>query len=120
MYFSFLYLLVYLSQGNGADRNLFKIAELKDHFEDDDIQHNDHAFATKQPEIEGPLLLFGSNKYVTKHEIVASFPSRPIVDRLVSTYFSVMDMAPGKSFFSFGKEKNAMQLSADTCFSSYS
>ncbi|MCJ1268380.1 hypothetical protein MMC22_008268 [Lobaria immixta] len=79
---------------NGAERKLFKIAELKDHFEDADIRHDDHAFATEQPEVEGPQLLFGSNKYATKHEIVTSLPSRRIVDRLISVYFNTMDMAP--------------------------
>lgn len=50
------------------------------------------------PEVEGPELLFGSNNYASKQDILASVPARPIVDRLVNEYFKGMDMVPGKSF----------------------
>lgn len=104
MYFFSYCISQFINQVNEAERKLYKIAELKDHFEDNDLGYDDHLIATEQPETEGPQLLFGSNKYATKSEIIASIPSRRIVDRLVSTYFSGMDMPPGEVFsFSFWK-----------------
>ena len=76
---------------------LDSITELKDHFEDDADDHGltDPAMETGQlPPTERPILLFGSNKNASKLEILSSIPSRSIVDRLISGYFSAMDMAP--------------------------
>ena len=42
-----------------------------------------------------PDLLFSANQAITQAEILASIPSKDVVDRLISRYFSSMDMAPG-------------------------
>ena len=42
-----------------------------------------------------PDLLFSANQAITQAEILASIPSKEVVDRLISRYFSSMDMAPG-------------------------
>jgi hypothetical protein len=44
---------------------------------------------------QGLNLLFATKRSVTQAEILASIPPRDIVDRLISRYFSVMDMALG-------------------------
>ena len=84
---------------------LDSIAELKDRFEDEDDDSDD--LADPQTETgqlsltERPILLFGSNRDATKLGILSSVPSRPVVDRLISGYFSAMDVAPvihGPSF----------------------
>ena len=76
---------------------LDSITELKDHFEDDGDDSNltnPHTETEQLPPTERPILLFGTNKNASKMEILSSIPSRPIVDRLISGYFSAMDMAP--------------------------
>ena len=76
---------------------LDSITELKDHFEDDADDHgltDPHMEIGQLPPTERPILLFGSNKNASKLEILSGIPSRPIVDRLISGYFSAMDMAP--------------------------
>ena len=85
---------------------LDSIAELKDHFEDedddDDFDLADPRMETgRLPPTERPILLFGSNRDATKLDILSSLPLRPVVDRLISGYFSAMDVAPvihGPSF----------------------
>ena len=83
-------------QPDEADR--LQTAELKDHFEDETNSNEYQRLEMELPEAEGPELLFGSNNYASKQDIIASVPARPIVDRLVSRYFNAMDMVPGKSF----------------------
>ena len=76
---------------------LDSITELKDRFEDDGDDRdliNPYTETEELPPIERPILLFGSNKNVSKLEILSSIPSRPIVDRLISGYFGAMDMTP--------------------------
>lgn len=74
---------------------LDSIAELRNLFEDDEgSSFPDLELEMRQPPTEKPALLFLSHKYASKHDILSSVPSRPIVDRLVSGYFSAMDMAP--------------------------
>ena len=71
------------------------IAELRNHFEDDQgSRFPNLELEMRQSPTEKPALLFLSHKYASKHEILSSVPSRPVVDRLVSGYFSAMDMAP--------------------------
>ena len=84
---------------------LDSISELKNHFEDENKDDYDlpdpHTDTGQLPFIERPILLFGSNKDATKREILSSIPPRPVVDRLISGYFSAMDVAPiihGPSF----------------------
>ena len=87
---------------------LDSIAELKDHFEDeDDDNYNNYDLADPHtgtgqlPHTERPILLFGANRDATKLEILSSLPLRPVVDRLISGYFSAMDVTPvihGPSF----------------------
>jgi hypothetical protein len=69
-----------------------EIAELKDHFDEQDSQFSDPATI---PEFEGPDLLFGSYRHTTKEEILAAFPARPVVDRLVAALFSKLELASG-------------------------
>ena len=76
---------------------LDSIAELKNHFEDDDDGRNftnPYSETEQLSHIERPILLFGSNKNGSKMEILSSIPSRPVVDRLISACFGAMDMAP--------------------------
>lgn len=73
------------------------IAELKDHFDDDTKGHSrtDQETDTGQlASTERPILLFGSTKDTTKEEVLSAIPPRPVVDRLISSYFNAMDMAP--------------------------
>jgi hypothetical protein len=85
-----------------ANGERFKIAELKDHFEDNDNISGNHTIEIAPSATEGPELLFGCNKYATKHGLLSSIPTRAVVDRLISIYFHAMDMAPGKSLCLLG------------------
>lgn len=40
-----------------------------------------------------PRILFGTNNHATRSEIVSSVPPRPICDKLLSSWFSVMELA---------------------------
>lgn len=82
------------------------IAELKGHFEEEeeeeeqDVEHmgnqSAHLEATPAPGPSGPQLLYGCPPTVTKEEILASMPPRPVVDQLVSCYFNSFEMSPGQ------------------------
>jgi hypothetical protein len=72
------------------------IAELKIHLDEegavqDDTPLDEPSFA----EPGGPQLLYGCTRPVTKEEILATIPERPVVDRLISDYFSSFEMSPG-------------------------
>ncbi|EKG15178.1 Transcription factor fungi [Macrophomina phaseolina MS6] len=70
------------------------IAELKDHFEDDNLNAGaSPAAGAATAEYQGPKLLFGCHSPTTRESILASLPQRPVTDRLVSKYFNSMDMA---------------------------
>ncbi|KAJ5660073.1 Fungal-specific transcription factor protein [Penicillium longicatenatum] len=74
------------------------IAELRDHFEQED---NNHVVASDaiQPQVSFPsiqLLYSGCPLHVTPASILNSVPIRPVADRLVARYFNFLDMAPGK------------------------
>ena len=76
---------------------LDEIGELRDHFEkEDETYHVDGRSNPLPPDIPGPRLLYGCQKYATKEEILASVPQRPLVDRFVSQYFHAFEMAPGE------------------------
>ena len=81
-------------QPDEADR--LWIAELKDHYEDEDNPLDNQGLETGPSELEGPELLFGCN--ASKHTVLVYIPGRPVVDRLVSRVFNVVDIAPGGSF----------------------
>jgi hypothetical protein len=75
---------------------LGEIAELKDHLEEEpEMQHPRSISDSLYPSFLGPQLLYGCPRYASKAEILASVPSRPVVDRLISRYFSSFDMSPG-------------------------
>lgn len=72
------------------------ISDLKDHFEQE--EENAATTHTSDPSLSdsaGPQLLYGCTKRATKEEVLASIPSRQVVDRLVSRYFSSFEMSPG-------------------------
>ncbi|KAI1029416.1 hypothetical protein LB504_010709 [Fusarium proliferatum] len=72
------------------------IAELKDHFDaEEEAAHFDaHGVESPGAEMTGPQLLYGCPKPASKGEILASIPTRPVVDRLVSRYFNSFEMSP--------------------------
>ena len=76
---------------------LDRIAELKDHFEKEEETHVARRLSDPPyPDLTGPQLLYGCLQYATKEEILASVPTRSVVDRLVSRYFNSFDMSPGQ------------------------
>lgn len=72
---------------------LDSISELKDHYEEekeDRMLGNNGHVPYPSP---GPLLLYQPVN-VTRAEILASLPARPVVDRMVARYFLLRDTAP--------------------------
>lgn len=80
------------------------IAELKGHFEeeaaDNERAEGAHGDECPAPGPGGPQLLYGCAPTVTKAEILAAVPPRPVVDQLVSCYFNSFEMSPGRCVFS--------------------
>ncbi|KAF5691017.1 hypothetical protein FDENT_3621 [Fusarium denticulatum] len=74
------------------------IAELKDHFDNEEELSHPAVQGVEPPgaEITGPQLLYGCPKPASKDEILASIPTRPVVDRLVSRYFNSFEMSPDR------------------------
>lgn len=73
------------------------IAELRDHFEnEEETSRQPSNLSFPESLSTGPQLLCGGTKVVTKEEILASIPPRPVVDRLVSRYFNSFEMSPGE------------------------
>ncbi|RKL26669.1 hypothetical protein BFJ72_g13629 [Fusarium proliferatum] len=72
------------------------IAELKDHFDnEEELSHPDvQGVESPGAEMTGPQLFYGCRKPASKDEILASIPTRPVVDRLVSRYFNSFEMSP--------------------------
>ncbi|KAI1089709.1 fungal-specific transcription factor domain-containing protein [Rostrohypoxylon terebratum] len=70
------------------------IGELKDHLEEEELQNIHQADETPEVDISGPQLLYGCPKHLTKEELLASIPPRPVTDRLVSYYFNSFEMSP--------------------------
>jgi len=73
---------------------LHSIGELKEHLEIEE-QKGDVSDPLDS-DWAGPQLLYGCLKMPTRVEILASIPPRPIMDRLVSGYFTSFEMHPGK------------------------
>ncbi|KAH9909068.1 hypothetical protein F4778DRAFT_715127 [Xylariomycetidae sp. FL2044] len=69
------------------------IAELKEHFNDEE-QETREAFEPSPLPLDGPQLLYGCVVFATREEILASVPPRPVVDQLVSRYFDSFEMSP--------------------------
>ncbi|KAL8400947.1 hypothetical protein RB594_001103 [Gaeumannomyces avenae] len=46
------------------------------------------------PRLSGPQLLYGCSAMATKEEILASVPTRPFVDQLISCYFNSFELSP--------------------------
>jgi hypothetical protein len=79
---------------------LDSIAELNDHFEQEDKSHaeeqeeSSHSISPKAP---GPHLLYTAwSPNVTRVSILESLPPRPVVDRLVYRYFNTVVVASGE------------------------
>lgn len=68
------------------------IADLREHFEREEDMRliKDDADIPKTPDT---LLLYGC-KPASRAEIEAALPPRPVVDRFISRYFNLLDLAP--------------------------
>jgi hypothetical protein len=76
---------------------LSQIAELKDFVRDNRDRNEQQGYPPAMLEHEGPEIIFGHCQPVTKQEILAAVPPRPVVDRLVSGFFfSYESMAPSR------------------------
>ncbi|KAI1428753.1 fungal-specific transcription factor domain protein [Xylaria sp. FL1777] len=75
---------------------LDSITDLRSHFAQEEETHP-QASDPLQPStgFPKPQLLYSCLMYETPASIVKSLPPRPVVDRLVSRYFNVLDIAPG-------------------------
>ncbi|KAI1173666.1 fungal-specific transcription factor domain-containing protein [Nemania sp. FL0916] len=73
---------------------LEEISELKDHLEAEAGPQRFQGDSDLLYPFSGPQLLYGCPGYASKAEILASVPPRPVVDRLISRYFSSFDMSP--------------------------
>ncbi|KAM0425802.1 hypothetical protein ACHAPT_009053 [Fusarium lateritium] len=74
---------------------LDSISELKNEVQSDSEHASplpDEGLARDQA--EKPVLLFGDQGHLSREEILAAMPPRPVVDRLVSEYFTDLDMMP--------------------------
>ncbi|KAF4633044.1 hypothetical protein G7Y89_g5083 [Cudoniella acicularis] len=75
---------------------LDSIAELRTHFAQEDATHSRSSDPVQpQASFPKPQLLYYSPMLETLASILESIPPRPVVDRLVSRYFNVLDIAPG-------------------------
>ncbi|KAF4455507.1 fungal specific transcription factor domain-containing [Fusarium albosuccineum] len=74
---------------------LDSISELKEQVqsEDEDIS-KDHEDPLIRAEDHKPSLLFGYRCNLSKEDLIATLPARPMVDRWVSEYFNDLDMMP--------------------------
>ncbi|KAI0474847.1 fungal-specific transcription factor domain protein [Xylaria cf. heliscus] len=75
---------------------LDSIDDLRNHFAQEQETHP-RDFDPLQPPISSPKpqLFYCHPIYKTHASIIESLPSRPVVDRLVSHYFNILDIAPG-------------------------
>nr|A0A089FQI6.1 RecName: Full=Pyrrolocin cluster transcription factor fsdR; AltName: Full=Pyrrolocin biosynthesis protein R [fungal sp. NRRL 50135]AIP87509.1 putative Zn2Cys6 transcription factor [fungal sp. NRRL 50135] len=74
---------------------LGSIADLRSHFAQEDEAHSRSASHVQPPTaFPKPQLLYSSLVNETPASIVKSVPPRPVVDRLLSRYFNVLDIAP--------------------------
>ncbi|KAE9374272.1 hypothetical protein N431DRAFT_464540 [Stipitochalara longipes BDJ] len=70
---------------------LNEVVDLKDLLDSHDSPNSSNG--SNVPNEQGIDLLFSTKRAVSQKDILASIPPRDIVDRLISKYFSVMDMA---------------------------
>lgn len=79
---------------------MFQITEVREYFED----HENDAVCEVQftdadsPGSQVPDLIFGAYEPVTKADLLAALPPRPIADRFISRYFNSNDPAVRMSF----------------------
>ncbi|KAF2132735.1 fungal-specific transcription factor domain-containing protein [Dothidotthia symphoricarpi CBS 119687] len=74
---------------------LEEIVELKDYFDkEEESPAIDRPSESSFPDWTGPQLLYGCRMLATKEEMLAAVPTRQVVDRLVSRYFSSFEMSP--------------------------
>ncbi|KAH7234489.1 fungal-specific transcription factor domain-containing protein [Fusarium solani] len=74
---------------------LDSISEMKNEVQsesDNPSPHSDDSPA-RDP-VEKPALLFGHQGSISREDVLAAMPPRPVVDRLVSEYFTDLDMMP--------------------------
>ena len=69
------------------------MSELKDSLNDPQDENEYEILSPNVLKVNGPELLLGENRQVTKQEILAAIPHRPIVDRLVSQFFKSVETA---------------------------
>ncbi|ORY11106.1 hypothetical protein BCR34DRAFT_565692 [Clohesyomyces aquaticus] len=75
---------------------LDSISELRNHLaQDEDNSHQIHDSVRPQTRFPKPQLLYSGITYETPVSIIKSLPSRAVVDRLISRYFNLLDIAPG-------------------------
>ncbi|GIJ90088.1 hypothetical protein Asppvi_009038 [Aspergillus pseudoviridinutans] len=70
------------------------IADLKILLDEEEVQENTQLDEPSFAQRGGPQLLYGCTSLLTKEEILAAIPERPVVDRLISGYFNSFDMSP--------------------------
>ena len=70
------------------------ISELKDSLDVTQIDHEHEMLSSDMLDSSGPELLLGGNKQVKHQEILAAIPHRSVVDRLVSQFFTSVEVAP--------------------------
>ncbi|RYP52212.1 hypothetical protein DL769_010707 [Monosporascus sp. CRB-8-3] len=74
---------------------LDSIAELRHHFaEEDDAYAHIPDPIQSQASLARPQLFYSSSTHISRAEIFHAIPPRRVVDRLVSRYFNVVDLAP--------------------------
>jgi hypothetical protein len=72
------------------------ITELRSHFsQEEDALDQPTDLALPLANVPRPQLLYGGLAYETPMSIMKCIPPRPVVDRLISRYFNVLDIAPG-------------------------
>ena len=70
-----------------------QIAELKDCFHEGDDEITDALENQKLPQYEGPQLLYGCHRRVSKAQVLDAVPARSVTDRLLADFFAVGDLA---------------------------
>jgi hypothetical protein len=77
---------------------LDSITELRNHFaHEEDTSNESPDFVSPATNFPKPQLLYSGTIFDTPTSIIKAIPPRSVVDRLVSRYFNVLDIAPGMS-----------------------
>ena len=83
---------------------LDSIADLKDHFEREELLRLQDSLVLSHEHLKDgvasprALLLYGCRHAISRADIIASLPSRPMVDRYVSVYFNRLDLVSSSRF----------------------